>query len=274
MFTPIVQLGQAPTQPMQATAPADMLPAAGTQQDQQTASLGAITGSRNIPFNFGVAQFETASGAGSVGQDINGKSLGDVARERRHPNASNARMYTNSDIDQLNQVGGTVSTPSAQANNNSNWSSNNGVITPDNCQPTQNTVAAPAQQNQAQPPANHTPFGPKPPSQNPSPTGIDMTPSQPQSRPQSEVRPLTKREGVEIAQNDQQNAPQAQPDQSSSNAQTATAQSQPAQDQAPQNHWKASQLPRTASRLPLVGVAGLFSVSMGIFVRYQRAKAK
>src|SRR3954470_3455621 len=107
MFTPIVQLGQAPTQPMQATAPADMLPPVGAQQDQQTASLGAATGSRNTPFNFGVAQFDTASGTGSVGQDINGKSLGDLARERRRPNATNARMYTNSDIDQLNQVGGT-----------------------------------------------------------------------------------------------------------------------------------------------------------------------
>jgi hypothetical protein len=33
-------------------------------------------------------------------------------------------------------------------------------------------------------------------------------------------------------------------------------------------------LPSTASRLPLIGVAGLFSVTMGIFVRYQRAKAR
>jgi len=256
---------------MQATAPADMLPPVGAQQDQQTASLGTATGSRNTPFNFGVAQFDTALGTGSVGQDINGKSLADLARERRRPNATNARMYTNSDIDQLNQVGGTVSTPSAQANNNSNWSPNNGVITPDNGQPSQNTVAAPAQQNQSQPPTgNHTPFGPKPQSQNPSPSGIDMTPSQPQSRPQSEVRPLTQREGVEMAQNDPANAPLAQQDQSSNaGGQTASAQNQPAQDQS-----SASQLPRTASRLPLVGVAGLFSVSMGIFVRYQRAKAK
>jgi len=51
--------------------------------------------------------------------------------------------------------------------------------------------------------------------------------------------------------------------------QAAQAQHQPSPDQP-----QGSQLPRTASRLPLVGVAGLFSVTMGIFVRYQRAKAR
>jgi len=271
MYTPIIQLGQAPTQPIRAVTPPDLLPPTGVQQDSEDNTASNRLTGRNTPFNFGVAQFDSGLGSGSVGEDINGKTLGDIAREQRqHPAGTNARVYSNSDIDQLNQVGNAVSTPSQANNKNDNWSPNNGIITPDNSQPAPNSVAAPAQPNQAAPTGNHSPFAPTPRSQGPgqSPTGIDMTPSQPQTRtPQSEMRPFAKREGVEIAQNNPPPAPQAQPQDQSSNA-TAT-QSTPAQNQP-----QASQLPCTASRLPLVGVAGLFSVSMGIFVRYQRAKAR
>ena len=41
-----------------------------------------------------------------------------------------------------------------------------------------------------------------------------------------------------------------------------------------QNDAQAAQLPHTASKLPLVGVMGLFTICAGFFVRYQRAKAR
>jgi hypothetical protein len=261
MYTPIIQLGQAPTQPIRATVPSDLLPPTQPQVNPEAST--DIAGSRT-PFNFGVAQFNGSAEYGSVGEDINGKSLGEVAREQRqHPNGTNARVYTNSDIDQLNQVGNSVNVPSAQANNsNDNWSPNNGIITPENSQPGQNSVAAPPQSNQQMPTGNHSPFAPTPQSSNPqsySPAGIQSAP-QPPAQPQAEARPFSHRERTEIAQTNPQEEP--------------LAQGQPASQAEPAQNQPQAQLPRTASKLPLVGIAGLFSVSMGIFVRYQRAKAK
>jgi hypothetical protein len=278
LYTPIVQLGQGPTQPLQATADTNgVIPTAVLQQNgeedlvQNPAPAPVVlqvvpvikeTPPARIALNLGVAQFDSSSDFSGIGENISGKTLGDVAREQRqHPGGTNARVYSNSDVEKLNQVGGTVNTPSAQANKtNDNWAPNNGIITPESSQPAQNSVGAPARQNQT-PTGTRSPFAPKP--QGNSPAGIELTPNQPQNRPQSEVRPFAKREGVEIAQNNPQNAPLAQSQNNPAN-QNAPAQSQP----------QASQLPRTASRLPLVGVAGLFSVSMGIFVRYQRSRAK
>ena len=275
LYTPIFQLGQAPTQPIQATAAANGLSQNGATQpnaEQTTVGNSApltlevvpatnTAKSAPTPFNFGVGQFDSSNTAVGIGEDMNGKTLGDVAREQRQHPSTNARVYSNNDIDKLNEVGGTVSAPSAQANNkNDNWSPNNGVITPENSQPAQNSVAAPAQ-NQT-PTGVHSPFAPR--SQSTRHAGIDTTPDQPQSRPQSEARPLEKSEGVEMAQNNPQNAPLAQ-----SQSDNSAVQNAPAENQA-----QAKQLPHTASRLPLIGVAGLFSVTMGIFVRYQRAKAK
>jgi len=259
MYTPIIQLGQGPTQPATAVATPGGLTTAEipAQPQTQTATLAPPTSP--TPFNFGVAQFDTSSATGGVGQEINGKSLADIAREQRqHPAGTNARVYTNNDINQLNQTGNTVTNPSAQAHNADNWSPNNGVIdpngTPMEAQP--NAVGAPAQQNQNQMPTGNqsSPFAPKSQSQNYSPAGIDTT-------QQADVHPLRQRGNTEMAQNTPPDAPQDQAD--------ANSQTQPPQDQA-----QGSQLPRTASKLPLLGVAGLFSVSMGIFVRYQRAKAR
>jgi hypothetical protein len=277
LYTPIVQLGQGPTQPLQADATTNgvspVIPALVPEQNLeevvaqnpppvvlQVVPATATRASRKA-FDFGVAQFDASSGLGGVGEDMNGKTLADIAREQRqHPSGTDVRVYSNNDIEKLNQVGGTVSTPSARANNASdNWSPNNGVITPEPSQPPQNAVGAPAQQNQM-PTGNQSPFAPKPRSNNPTGT----TPNQPQSHPQSEARPFARREGVEIAQNNPQNAPLAQSQADNSSKQNTPAETQP----------QAKQLPHTASRLPIVGLAGLFSVSMGIFVRYQRSKAK
>jgi hypothetical protein len=260
MYTPIVQLGQAPTQPMQAVATPNGLVAVEPQQQPAQPNATLAPESSPTPFNFGVAQFDSPAATGGVGQDINGKSLGDIAREQRqHPVGTNARVYTNTDIDQINQTGNSVNNPSARTNAD-NWSPNNGVINPNGTTETQpNAVGAPAQQNPSPTGVIHNPFAPKP--QSYSPAGIDMTPSQTPARPQADVHPLRTRENVELAQNTTPAPPQDQ-----------AAQSQPAQ-KAPADNSQ-SQLPRTASKLPLLGVAGLFSVTMGIFVRYQRAKAR
>jgi hypothetical protein len=269
LYTPTIHLGQAPTQPIQATGEANGIGlqpvvVVGTVPERQNQAPTAATeqASPNF-FNFGAAQFGESSAAGSADST---KNLAEVAREqRRHPNGSNARIYTNSDIDQLNQTGNMVNMPSAQANmTNDNWSPNNGIISPE--PPQQNAVGSPAQQDeQYQPPTGlRNPFAPKP--QSNSPTGIETTPSQPQSRPQAEIRPFSTRPGTEqIAQNNPQHEPLAQMHASTeTQAQASEAANQP----------QAAELPRTASRLPLLGVAGLFSVSMGLFVRYQRAKAR
>lgn len=238
VYTPIIQLGQGPTQPITAVA-----------EQPEVTNPTLAPASMPSPFNFGAAQFDTSAGSGSVGHDFDGKSLGEIAREQKHrPAPANARMFTNSDIDKLNQTGGSVSSPSLQANRNDNWTPNNGVINPAgpaNAQP--NAVAAPSQPNQT-PTGNQTPFQPKPQSENYSPAGIGSD-----------------RQPVELAQNNPP-AP-AQDQEAPSQVQASSSQSEPSPAQA-------SQLPRTASRLPLVGVAGLFSVTMGIFVRYQRAKAR
>jgi len=258
VYTPIIQLGQGPTQPVRAYATQGGLMTIETQpqETQQNATLAPAASA--TPFNFGVAQFDAPAATGGVGQDINGKSLGEIARERRqHAVSINARTYTNSDIDQLNQTGNSVNNPSAQSNAD-NWSPNNGVINPNGTLEAQpNAVGAPPQQNQS-PTGVHSPFAPKP--QSYSPAGIDSTPSQPPARPQADIHPLRTRDNVELAQNNPPAPPQDQ---------AAQSQPAPAQDQA-----QTSQLPRTASKLPLLGVAGLFSVTMGIFVRYQRAKAR
>jgi len=269
LYTPIVQLGQAPTQPVQATAAANGLGLESLAVPVSPVQNQAVNTSSQQAnptfFNFGVAQFGASSGNAEL---ESGKSLGEIAREQRqHPNGTNARVYTNSDIDQLNQTGNMVNTPSAQANNNDNWSPNNGIISPE--PPQSNAVGAQSQQNEQTPTGVHSPFAPR--GEANSPAGIEMTPSQPQSRPQAQVRPFSKRSGTtEIAQNNGQEQPLAQT-QSPSAGNEGQAQSAPASSQG---QSQTARLPRTASRLPLVGIAGLFSVSMGLFVRYQRAKAR
>jgi hypothetical protein len=271
-------LGIGPTQPLQVNAPASGVPAEVVESvesevvtpgyaPQPALNRTVATQAVHRRFEFGAAQFENSPGVGGVGQDINGKSLAQVAREQRQRSTNaKVRVYTNTNIDQLNQTGGSVNTPSATRNPSpDNWSPNNGVISPEGQPAPQSSVGGQEQPNQ---PANQPPTGvqvqPVPKPQSYTPGGTELTPNQPQPRTQSVLRPLVKREEAEIARNDQQSAPLAQ------------VQSTQGQSEAPsdQNQPQASQLPRTASRLPLLGVAGLFSVTMGIFVRYQRSKSR
>jgi hypothetical protein len=272
LYAPIVHLGPSPTQAVQATAapggigiePLTIPGETVEYQSQPTSNANNGQANPNL-FKFGAAQFRSYSDFPGTGLDLdgNGKSLAEIAREQRQRETTvNVRVFTNSNIDQLNQAGNSVSTPSARSNYTSdNWSPNNGVITPENSELAQNAVGAPAQENQQMPTGNRSPFAPKSHSQSYSPAGIAAPPNQ----PQAEVRPFAKREGVEIARNNPRNAPLAQSQQALSSGQNTPVQ---------KNQPQAKLLPGTASRLPLVGIAGLFSVSLGIFVRYQRSKAK
>jgi hypothetical protein len=125
---------------------------------QASASVPSLMG-----FNTGAATFEPGSASGD-----NGQSLGDLARELRQKKATeNARLYTNQDIERLNQnpvamqsqenmmpnsSGGVGGQATAAAN--ANVSHSRPVNSPANrvASPTQQPPSA--QPNQAQPQGN------------------------------------------------------------------------------------------------------------------------
>lgn len=186
------------------------------------------------------------------GQETSDQSLGEIAREwKQKDQAINAKTYTNADVEKLNQTAsGNGTTTNAQ---NDNWPTNNGVITP---QPNngQGAIAAPAQ-NQST--TGNNPFAPR--TQNNAPAaGTDNNGNQPENPPQANAKPTAERP-YEMAQNNPGNAgiPQ-QAEESNSSTENTSSQN--------------GTLPKTATRLPLLGVLGFFSISMGLFVRYQRAK--
>jgi hypothetical protein len=225
MYAPIIRLDQGPTQPVEAVAVAP---------NETTAASNGAAPQEALPFNFGMAQYEVASSAGGVGQDINGQSLADFARKQRKGKAPvNAKVYTNSDIQALPQPVGTVGANAPVGS----WSPNNGVINPEG---QANASRMPSQTNQ-----NRPPFPPK--------SNLD-TPVEPENAQEAAgVRPVNPA-GTEIAQNNQP-APFSQPSSNSASSQN-------------------EELPQTASRLPLIGVLGLFTVCAGMFVRYQRARSR
>jgi hypothetical protein len=260
MFAPIVRLDQGMTQPMQATASSNgVIPQQATSvaETQNATAQGSLPMGQSQPFNFGVAQFDRLggmTGEGGVGQDINGKSLGEVARELKQTNTVNARTFTNNDINNLNQSGGISGTATAATGKQDNWSPDNGVINPNGMPAEPNAVGAP-QQDQQQPTGVRSPFAPRSQSYNPAPSN--------EPGPQAYEKPSAQLP-VEMAQNNE--GPLSQ-DQNTNQA--SNSQAQPSNDKA-----KGSQLPGTASKLPLIGVLGLFTVCAGIFVRYQRARAR
>ena len=208
------------------------------------------------PINLGVAVI-TANPFVSTGVDSSGKPLGDIAREMKQKGqATNAKTFTNADIDKIsgNQTAGGIAGATTANNTNSEWPSNNGVITP----PPSNNVnqgaigapSAPAPNN-----PNHSPFGPRSENENMP----NAAPMPPENAPQANAKPSAGR-SYEMAQNNPANAAIPQSNE------TGNAGANTAADN------NKARLPKTASRLPLLGVLGFFSVSMGLFVRYQRAK--
>jgi hypothetical protein len=243
----VVQGQTPPTNPV-------VVEVAPNQTAPRTFDLGAATVATN-PF--------LAPGSGTDGQ-----SLGQVAREiKRKDQNLNAKTYTNADIDRLNQATG-ANNGVMTANANSNYPANNGVITPPPAN--QNSIAAPAQ-NQST--TGNGPFSPRPQAAPNAPAernnNVPNTPVPQPPPPQANAKPSAERP-YEMAANHPGSAgiPQAGNDQNTTGQTTANQNTQAANDTNP--HGRT--LPKTASRLPLIGVLGFFSISMGLFVRYQRGK--
>ena len=255
VFAPVFHLGVGQTQPVNASG--TVLEAAQEQAQMQQQAQGQAGATVEItnpapmnvqvtpsqtqagaqPFNFGVAEFSTAAAS-----PTDQRSLGDIARSLKKGNAVNAKTYTNQDIDRINQqFGGSAG---VAANNEPA----NGVITAPadndgNAAPALGAPAQPQQQNNA--PAR-SPFGPRGNAPAASPT-----------------------------QPDRDNTPRADASQPGASAPVVTAQNNPPANPADENAATTkAELPRAASRLPLMGVLGFMTVVAGIFVRYQRARPR
>lgn len=239
-------------------------PDASSQQaiDQSQASTtpaATATPSASEPVNLGVASV-TENPFVSGRAEYSGQPLGDIARDlKQKQQTMNAKTFTNADIDKLNgqQTGG-IGGATTASNTNTEWPTNNGVITPPpSNSPGQGAIAAPTATTTS-PSGNivHSPFGPRSENES-SPANSQMTPD---NAPQA-AKPSAER-SYEMAQNNPANAgiPQSQ---ETGNASANTSDN---------NQNAKAQLPKTASRLPLLGVLGFFSVTMGMFVRYQRSK--
>jgi len=216
-------------------------PAEQVQNQQQTTAAPATA-----PFNFGVAQYDSGVTAGDLGQP-----LGETARlMRQRAQAAHAKTFTNADIQRMDSSSGTVSGIPNQANDQ--WPDNNGVISPEPA----NSAQQPPAPN-ANPAASGSPFAPK---------GYTAQPSDNNAAPQAFAKPSASQPYL-MAQNNPSNAGIPQ-----SNA-TGNAAANPTDNTANNNadNQNAS-LPKTASRLPLLGVLGFFSIALGMFVRHQRAK--
>lgn len=209
----------------------------------QAATTATPAATEVVPVNLGVASAENPDRS-----DTSGRPLGDIAREmKQQAQTANAKTFTNADIQKLEQQnsgGITGATTNANATN-TEWPANNGVITPPPADNGQGAIAAP-------------------PSQTPSTTGNGpFSPSASSSEsanpPQANAKPSAERP-YEMAQNNPSNAGIPQDNDAANSAPSSASENSNAK------------LPKTASRLPLLGVLGFFSISMGLFVRYQRAK--
>jgi len=245
--TPVTHVGYQAEQPTVVTEETPSTPAEAQVPAPLTLSIAPNANLAAQPLNLGVATVEVNPFLGSGG-DMSGRSLGEIARDLKQKNpAVNARTYTNGDVDRLNAASSTGTDVNAQ---NSNYPANNGVITPS----PQGAIASPAQ---SQSTTGNGPFAPK--TQAPPPPPVENQPEAPQPQsnepqanpPQSNAKPTPERP-YDMAQNNPSNAGIPQPAESSDNDNTT--------------------LPKTATRLPLLGVLGFFSISMGLFVRYQRTK--
>ncbi|MGZ4814864.1 MAG: hypothetical protein ACXVZV_05625 [Terriglobales bacterium] len=192
-----------------------------------------------------------------------GKSLGEIARETKQKEQNtNAKRFTNADIEKMSgsqTSGGISGATTANTNGNNEWPANNGVITPPPANnQNQGAIAAPstpAPNNQA-----NSPFTPRTQNEN---TPANATPMPAENAPQANEKPSPNRP-YEMAQNNPASGGMPQ------SSETGNAAANPSNEPATAQN---ARLPKTASRLPLLGVLGFVSVSMGLFVRYQRAKA-
>jgi hypothetical protein len=185
--------------------------------------------------------FDRGVGSGSsVGtSDTGGKSLGDLAREnRQHEAGVNARVYTNQDIERINQQ------PAAQVGGMAGAAVGAGNATGQQQQPASDNMPAVAQPSTNPPPSNPGVSQPVPPSNTPPP-------DQSQAIPPSPLNQMPERQPTQMAQ---ANPPANPADQ---NAQGSSGTEQRAD----------RQLPGSSSILPIMTLVGVLAAGAGLMAR-------
>jgi hypothetical protein len=218
-----------------------------TQTQPTVAQIQNPSATAAQPVNLGVSTI--AENPFVSGSNDTGKPLGDIARDmKQQAQTANAKNFTNADIDKMNgtQNSGGIAGATTANSTNTEWPANNGIITPPPANQGQGAIGAPTTATPSNS-GNNGPFSPR--SQNDNTT----------MPPQANAKPSAG-QPYEMAQNNPANGGLPQ----SNETGNAGANTSTAKDNA--------QLPKTASRLPLLGVLGFFSVTMGLFVRYQRSK--
>lgn len=237
---PVVYMGGQPSPTEQATAPA--------------MSAGAATG--EAVFNSGV----TANGGIASDNGLNGRSLGEVARElRQRMQNTNAKMYTNSDVTSMPNAGGitgtAMSVPPQQFPPNGAYPvAENGVIR-------QNGQQMNGGQAVAEP-------------QNPSGNATSTQPATEQRNPFSpqQAEPANPATPATPGSNSQQPKPSAgtPPPPQISQAQVPpnpADQNAAAQQAQPQQEKPQKTLPKSASLLPLIALVGAAATVAGLMAR-------
>ncbi|MGI9103329.1 MAG: hypothetical protein ACR2IF_12900 [Terriglobales bacterium] len=226
------------TVPEVSSAPANMFMTPAPQQVPGASTLTYATPGAGAtgPYNTGVGIMVpggatvsyvdrgVGSGAATVAGDTGGLSLDEMARDSRQHGAQNARVYTNSDIQRINQQPGvTVGGMTGAAMG----AGNSGVPQPSNNMP---VVSQPAGSTMPSNPGVSTPV---PPSSNPP--------------EQSSIASPTSNEPVQMAQ--------ARPPAGQESA------GQPAQQGSSR---RGRQLPSSGSVLPLMAVVGFAAAAAGL----------
>jgi len=183
---------------------------------------------------------ENSSGSGTA---TTAASLGEVASQfKAHRPTQNVRTYTNSDVDRMN---GNMNLRGTNINANVAPSSAQGVNAPESA------AAAPVQQA----PGMQTTPAP--------PSGVTPSPFEPRLSASARPSPAIRAEGAQSSAT-QGSTTEAAPAGNESATTPEVKQSQSAQntDQQSQNR-----LPATSTLLPLLGLVGLASGSIGLLVR-------
>ena len=168
----------------------------------------------------------------------NGESLAEYAARFRTRNQNqSAHVYTNADVDRLNQQTGGLTGTAVNAGNN-----------PGTAAPAGNSTLPVVSQPAGQMPASPAVAAPATPRQNPQPQANPVIP-----HPQAEMGTAPLQQPTEMAQA----TPPARPGSSAAEASTQSEKSE---------SGKAT-LPRSASELPLMAVMGFLAAIAGMFLR-------
>jgi hypothetical protein len=282
LVTPIVHLSNAPTEPSPSGISALAAPQSPTAPSSRAeieygqptaiyltqpspvepASVAPSSAPAATPPQVDLGVNSSAAIAVSDGQ--NGRSLGEIARQmRQNMQNANAKLYTNSDVEQLPTAGGitgtTASVPPQQFPPNGEYPvGNNGVIE-QNGQPMGQAIATPGnsaannggtateQPLPAQPPANQQPM-------NQAPTSAPPNNTQPEQQP----APQKPSAGT---------IPPPQTSQAEVPANPADQNAAAAPSNAPANQPTHGSLPKSASLLPLIALVGAGATIAGLMAR-------